>query len=58
MKVLSSTPASPVVAESARVGNAVLDRVAVRVQQRLAAEKAADGRLAEGGHAASIAAHR
>jgi hypothetical protein len=55
MKVLTSTPAMPVATEQVPVRNAVLDQVAVRVQQRLAAEKAADGRRAEGGHAASIA---
>ncbi|WP_327168248.1 HaaA family cyclophane-containing RiPP peptide [Streptomyces subrutilus] len=35
-------------------GTVVLDRVAARVQQRLAAEQAASNRTGEGGHHASL----
>ncbi|WP_030816542.1 HaaA family cyclophane-containing RiPP peptide [Streptomyces sp. NRRL F-2799] len=43
-------PASRPLAEE----NVVLDRVAVRVRQRRAAEQAAPNRLGEGAHAASL----
>ncbi|WP_329386475.1 HaaA family cyclophane-containing RiPP peptide [Streptomyces sp. NBC_01716] len=35
-------------------GSAVLDRIAVRVRQRLAAEQAATTQTGDGGHAASL----
>ncbi|MCX5153486.1 HaaA family cyclophane-containing RiPP peptide [Streptomyces sp. NPDC060334] len=44
---------APVVAESIN-GSVVLDRVAVRVRQRLAAEQTASNHAGEGGHQASL----
>lgn len=44
---------SPVSSETAPT-TAVLDRVAVRVQQRLAAEQTAANRTGDGSHAASL----
>ncbi|MFE5627843.1 MULTISPECIES: HaaA family cyclophane-containing RiPP peptide [unclassified Streptomyces] len=44
---------APLVAEPAH-GSVVLDRVAVRVRQRLAAEQSASNRVGEGGHQASL----
>lgn len=51
------TPQPPVmlVAPEPTQGSAVLDRVAARVRQRLAAERAAADRAGEGGHQASLA---
>ncbi|WP_269859396.1 HaaA family cyclophane-containing RiPP peptide [Streptomyces sp. RPT161] len=47
---------APVVPEPAQPaqGTVVLDRVAARVRQRLAAEQAATNRVGDGAHAASI----
>ncbi|MEU0147359.1 HaaA family cyclophane-containing RiPP peptide [Streptomyces sp. NPDC006288] len=44
---------APVVAEPSH-GSVVLDRVAVRVRQRLAAEQSASNRTGAGGHQASL----
>ncbi|MEU9803099.1 HaaA family cyclophane-containing RiPP peptide [Streptomyces sp. NPDC051000] len=44
---------APVVAESMN-GSVVLDRVAVRVRERLAAEQTASNHTGEGGHQASL----
>ncbi|MFE9571079.1 HaaA family cyclophane-containing RiPP peptide [Streptomyces sp. NPDC006692] len=45
---------SPAATTEAPLGNAVLDRVAARVHQRLAAEQAASNKVGEGAHMASI----
>ncbi|WP_308788891.1 HaaA family cyclophane-containing RiPP peptide [Streptomyces pacificus] len=47
-------PATGMVRPAAAHGNPVLERVAARVQQRLAAEKSTEGHVAEGPHAASL----
>ena len=46
-------PTSPQSTKSAQA-TAVLDRVAARVQQRLATEQAATNRVGDGAHAASL----
>ncbi|MEU6019158.1 HaaA family cyclophane-containing RiPP peptide [Streptomyces sp. NPDC047515] len=50
---LVTAPAGPEVAHTTQAA-VVLERVAARVQQRLAAEQAASHRLCDGGHAASL----
>ncbi|WP_329462077.1 HaaA family cyclophane-containing RiPP peptide [Streptomyces sp. NBC_01431] len=45
---------SPAEAMEVPLGNVVLDRVAARVHQRLAAEQAASNKVGEGAHMASI----
>ncbi|GGS15106.1 hypothetical protein GCM10010269_62880 [Streptomyces humidus] len=48
------TPVGPVSTEPTAAGTAVLDRVAVRVRQRLEAEEDATARVGDGAHAASL----
>ncbi|MEW1872038.1 HaaA family cyclophane-containing RiPP peptide [Streptomyces caelestis] len=48
------TPVSPASTEPTAAGTAVLDRVAVRVRQRLEAEEGATARVGDGAHAASL----
>jgi hypothetical protein len=49
----ASAPVGPEPAQPAQ-GTVVLDRIAARVRQRLAAEQAATNRTGDGSHAASI----
>ncbi|MFF3730309.1 HaaA family cyclophane-containing RiPP peptide [Streptomyces sp. NPDC002476] len=49
--------AEPVTAEPTH-GSTVLDRVAARVRQRLAAEQTTPNRIGEGGHQASLSRFR
>ncbi|WP_338058814.1 HaaA family cyclophane-containing RiPP peptide [Streptomyces seoulensis] len=53
MTVPCPSPSGPDTAESAP-GLEVLDRVAARVQRRLAAEQAASNSIGDGAHAASL----
>ncbi|MFD5131263.1 MULTISPECIES: HaaA family cyclophane-containing RiPP peptide [Streptomyces] len=48
------TPVGPASTEPTAAGTAVLDRVAVRVRQRLEAEEGATARVGDGAHAASL----